>query len=172
MRNVVPFSRPHRKASSTSSTSPQVKGITWIPRAVNVISIGREIAPQIRTCVPQSFRALARSIGCAPFIDTTSDRLSFPGRISLTKISFATSKTGETRSCHWAMATFMTQEMQRTCQESGTKEWSSNSMHKKELGQMRAGNIHPRDCTVQLPALRLSCKLHVQLPAADLLVRC
>ena len=99
MRKPLSVSLPSRNAFRTSSTWPQIWGMTRIPAELTAISSGREIAPQISTSTPHLANSPARRAGSVKINDHSARPVSRPSASSITSRCAAASNTGETRPC-------------------------------------------------------------------------
>lgn len=95
IKNACSVNCPERNAHRTSSTDPQVFGITHTPADVSIASSGREMAPQISTCVPSSAMRLALETRSVFSKGTSRRPSSLPPSTSTSIRWLATSKTGE-----------------------------------------------------------------------------
>lgn len=83
---------------------PQMCEITRTPAAERAISNGQEIAPQISTSAGSRATSWARLPGSLAVKATTRRPISPALSTSTSKRFAATSKTGDTRPCHWGIA--------------------------------------------------------------------
>lgn len=95
IRNAELSSLPERKACRTSSTGPQVLGITLTPEARSKVSRGRETAPHTMTCQSSWTIHLARARNSVFSRRTSLRFVSCASWTSMTRNRRATSRTGE-----------------------------------------------------------------------------
>jgi hypothetical protein len=93
--NACSVSLPDTNALSTSSTGPQVCGMTSTPADNSMASSGREIAPQISTSAPDSATRRARGPSSGSSTICSVRQTSRPFSISTSSRRLAASKTGE-----------------------------------------------------------------------------
>ena len=104
IRNASLSRSPSRKLRITSSTWPQICEITWTPAERRATSSGQEIAPQMSTSAGSWATCRARLVGSVVVKLTSRRPTSWVSATSMSKRFSATSKTGETRLCHWGIA--------------------------------------------------------------------
>lgn len=104
IRNASLSRSPSRKLRITSSTWPQICEITWTPAERRASSSGQEIAPQMSTSAGSWATCRARLVGSVVVKLTSRRPTSWVSATSTSKSFSATSKTGETRLCHWGIA--------------------------------------------------------------------
>lgn len=108
IRNASSANCPARYACSTSSTDPQICGITCTPAAVNIASNGHETAPQIKNSTPSPLIHLVLTAISGSSILASARRDSTPSSISTTMSRLATSSTGDTRPFQIGIPTLIT----------------------------------------------------------------
>jgi len=107
MKKLLPVNCPQRKADTTLSRSPHRNPATRTPAMIRAISRVRETAPQISTSASSPETSLARLKGSRLVRILFSRFTSLPSSISIRQSLSETSKTGDMRSCQYAIAIFI-----------------------------------------------------------------
>jgi hypothetical protein len=96
-----------RNACTTSSTWPDIQGISLIPAVVIIEASGREMAPQIRVSIPNPVSRMVLLGRKCSLISVSNRAVSLSSVMSTTTNRDAVSKTGETLPFHVGMAIFI-----------------------------------------------------------------